>query len=118
MGQFHGAVGGVDAHKHGAYSRRRHLHQQPFNIVGRPDADAIPFAEAHTQQSAGELIDIFGQFGIGQAPPLVKGHHSLMIGKTLHNTCEMLRDRQAGKGNSPSAVKIAFSHHQGTQLLF
>jgi hypothetical protein len=73
-------VGRVDVDQYGADAGRRQLQQQPLDVVGRPDADAIALAEADTQQPAGKMPDLSGQFRIVQAALLGQRDDGPVVG--------------------------------------
>jgi hypothetical protein len=51
-------VGRVDVDQDGADARRGQLQQQPLDVVGRPDADAVALAEADAEQAARKPVDL------------------------------------------------------------
>ncbi len=68
IGQFVGAVGGIDRHQDRADLGRRVLQNRPFRAVGRPDADTIPALDIAGHQSTCHAVDLDVQLGVGPAP--------------------------------------------------
>ena len=68
-------VSGVDVDEYRAEPCGGELGQDPFEPVGRPDADAVALAEAEREQPGGESIHLPVQLLVSQRPALLRQHH-------------------------------------------
>ena len=67
-------VGGVDIDQDRAEAGGGELGQDPFEPVGRPDADTVALAEAEREQPGGERVHLPVELLIGQRPALLRQH--------------------------------------------
>ena len=86
------AVGGVDIDEYEPGLGSGELGDDPFRVIGRPDADAITWLQTQRHQAGGERIDAFGQFGPGPADPLLTHNQARAITPTRHGAIEMHPD--------------------------
>ena len=61
------AVGGVDVDQRGAGAGAAHVHHDPLDAVGGPEADAVAAADAQRPEAAGDTIGFRAEFGPGEA---------------------------------------------------
>ncbi|MPM58024.1 hypothetical protein SDC9_104853 [bioreactor metagenome] len=94
-GVFHlgSAVGGIDVHQHQANLRRGELHQHPFGIVVRPDADAVALFKPQAQQRAGQLAGGAVQLCVGEALILVGTDQRVAIRLARRHVAEEISQR-------------------------
>jgi hypothetical protein len=70
IGQLARPIGRVYVDQNGADLRRGHLHDQPFDVVRRPDADTLALGEAEPEQAASQAPDLISQCSVCQPAPL------------------------------------------------
>ena len=69
--QFRKPIGRVDIHQHQPSLGGRELGDDPFRIIGRPDAHPIPRVQAKRQQASGKGIHLGAEFRITPANALL-----------------------------------------------
>ena len=107
--QFTGTVGGIDVDQDGTDARRGKLQQQPLDVVGRPDADAVTLAEPATQQAPCQRFHRGLQLCIGESPLLRDRNDRLVIREAPGDAGEVGRDRGTQQRFVTAAMKIAES---------
>ena len=85
---FGRAIGRVDVDQHQPRLGGGQLHQHPFGIVVRPDADAVARRQAQAQQGARQAVGLGLQLAVGVAALLVRHHQRLALGVTLDHGVE------------------------------
>ncbi len=86
---------------------RGQLQQQPFQIVGGPDADALALGEAEAQQAPGQAVGFGSQLGVAQAPALGQGGHRRTLRVLVSDQRQLLGDAAPEQGRFAAAVAIA-----------
>ena len=74
------AVRRVDVDQNQADFGRGQLHQHPFGIVVRPDADALARLQAQAEQRAGEAVGLNLQFAVAVAAALMNADQRFVVG--------------------------------------
>ena len=103
------AVGGVDVDQGSSGAGDAHVHDRPFNAVGRPETDAVAFADTERPETAGNLIGGGAQFGPGEALLLMAAGHGQAVGKTAGGAVEQRANGEIKQRTARSA-RVAYGH--------
>src|SRR5205823_2909255 len=87
--------------------RGRELRDNPFGVVGRPDADAIARREPEREQAGGERIDPLAEFAIAPAHALLADDEARPVAPSRHRSREAQADRFAEQRHRRGAVYVA-----------
>lgn len=93
--QFMRPVGGVDVDEDQARLGARELGENPFEIVGRPDAETLAGAQPYGEEAFGKLIGPLPEFGIGQPDILVPDDDGGTVRIFFRDLVQMPADRIA-----------------------
>uniref|UniRef100_A9U7B9 Predicted protein n=1 Tax=Physcomitrium patens TaxID=3218 RepID=A9U7B9_PHYPA len=104
-----GAVGRVDVDQHQADLGRGQLHQHPFGVVVRPDADAVALVQPQAQQRAGQAARLGVQAGIAVAQALVAADQGLAIGLAGRHVGKEIADGLLDQRHIGAALGMAGS---------
>jgi hypothetical protein len=102
-----GPVGWVQVDEDGPDTRRCELQQQPFDVVRRPHADAVPTPETEPQQAGRQRVAFARELGVGEAPTLVECDHGFAFAEAFHHAPKVLRDGVAEQRLVASPVVVA-----------
>ena len=91
--EFPDAVAGVDVDQNQARFRGGELSDDPFGIVGGPDADALAGLQAEGDKTGGEFVDLAAELGVGPANVLVADDKGFIVS-------EAFRCRVEGRADS------------------
>ena len=105
------AVGRVDVDEDEPGLGGGELGDDPFGIVGRPDADPLAGLEAERDEAGGEGVDLALQLAIVPADVLMADDQRVALGKTLDDAVEMHADRLADQRNVAGAMNVARLRH-------
>ena len=111
-----GAVGGIDVDQRGAGAGAAHVHHDPLDAVGGPEADAVAAADAERPEPAGHAVGLGAELGPGKALSLVAGGHGQAVGKAIGGAVEQVADgqfqqRPARTAGVAQRAKVLFYRH-------
>ena len=96
-------VGGIDVDQDRAEAGGGELRQDPFEPVGRPDADAVALAEPERQEPGGKCVHLPVELLIGQRPALLRQHDRPPRAVAGNRLCERLRNGLVSERRRPFA---------------
>ena len=97
--QFVRAVSGVDVDERRAGAGATHVHHDPLNAVGGPQADAIAAANAEGPEATGDAIGYLAEFGPGHAARLVARSYGKAVRKARRGAMEEVADGEVEEGD-------------------
>ena len=96
IGQFVGAVGGIDVDQDGADLGGGELGEHPLGVVGGPDADVLALCDADGHQAARDALDLGVELPVGE--PVAGGgmDEGFAVGVAVGLLVEDVADGEAG----------------------
>ena len=99
-------VGGIDVDQDGTDTRRCQLYQDPLEVVGRPDTDAVAAPQTERHQSAREPRDLPLELGVGQTSSLRQRDDRLLPRMALCDPAKKTVDRRTDQGLVTAPVHV------------
>jgi hypothetical protein len=113
-----GAVGGVDVDEGGSGAGTTHVHHDPFNAIGGPDADAVAAPDAEGPEAAGDAVGLFAELGPSEAAVLMAGGDGEAVRVAGGGAVEQVADGEleqwvAGAARVAHGAEVFINGHGG-----
>ena len=100
VAEFVGAVGGIHVDQGGSGAGAAHVHHDPFNAVGGPEADTIAAANAKRPEPARDAVCRLAELGPGHAAGLMARSDGEAIGEAAGSSMEEVANGQLEQGTA------------------
>jgi hypothetical protein len=105
--EFTDAVARVDVDQDQPRFRGGELSDNPFGIVGGPDADALTGLQAEGDKAGGEFVDLAAELSVGPTNVLVADDKGFMVSEAFGSRVEGGADRGLDQRHGGGAPDVA-----------